>query len=174
MIADLPSTGLLILRVFIGLVFAAHGAQKLFGWFGGRGLVGFAGWLHSLGLRPARLWAWIAALVETVSGLLLCLGVLTPVVAGLLVCDLLMAIAKVHWRNGFWNSKQGYEFPSTLIAALFALVLIGPGAIALGPQTVAGFGELGLFAGSLVAGTVGVLIALVTSRRPASQRPQAR
>lgn len=173
MIAGLSDIGLLILRVFVGLVFAAHGVQKLFGWFGGPGLAGFTGWLQSLGLRPARLWAWIAALVETVGGLLLALGVLTPIVAALLICQMLMAIAKAHWRNGFFNSNGGYEFNLTLIAALLTLVFAGPGAYVLGPQTIAQYSEAVLFVGALVVGILVVLIGLVTSLRPAEQQPEA-
>ncbi len=173
MIAGLSDIGLLILRVFVGLVFAAHGVQKLFGWFGGPGLAGFTGWLQSLGLRPARLWAWIAALVETVGGLLLALGVLTPIVGALLISQMLMAIAKAHWRNGFFNSSGGYEFNLTLMATLLALVFAGPGAYALGPQTIAQYSEAVLFVGALVVGILVVLIGLVTSLRPAEQQPEA-
>jgi putative oxidoreductase len=172
MVGDLSDFGLLVLRVFVGLLLAGHGVQKLFGWFGGSGIAGFSGSLGKMGLRLPRLWAWVAALVETLGGLLVALGVLTPVAAGFLISNLVMAIIKVHWRNGFWNTKGGSEFALTLIAALFALALVGPGAYAVGPQTLAGWTAPAIFAGSLLVGMLGVILGLVTGAPPLSRQPQ--
>ena len=92
--------GLLILRLIVGLLLAGHGAQKLFGWFGGNGLSGTAGWLESLGLRPAPFWALIAGLSEVGGGILLALGLLTPLGSLGIMASMLMATIKVHWANG--------------------------------------------------------------------------
>jgi putative oxidoreductase len=119
--------GLLVLRVTLGLVMAGHGAQKLFGWWGGPGLSGFSGWLDSLGMRPARPWAVLAALVEFAGGLAVAVGVVTPIAALVLAGDLLVAILLAHLPNGFWNVAGGYEFPLVLVATFVAISLIGPG-----------------------------------------------
>jgi putative oxidoreductase len=123
------SAGLLILRIVVGLTVAAHGTQKVFGWFEGPGLAGFSGVLDQLGMRPARLWAVVAAIAELAGGLLLALGLFTPI-AGLVVAgDMLVAILTVHLAKGFWNSKGGYEYPLALLASALALSLTGPGAV---------------------------------------------
>lgn len=123
--------GLLLLRLVVGLTLAAHGAQKLFGWFGGPGLGGFSGMLGHLGIRPERPFALVAALAEFAGGLLLALGLLTPVAGLVIAADLLVAIAAVHWTKGFFNQGGGYEFPLTLMAAGVAVALIGPGPLSL-------------------------------------------
>lgn len=124
-------TGLLIVRLVIGLIMAAHGAQKLFGWFNGPGLEGFAGGLERLGVRPGRPWAMIAGVVEFGGGLLVAAGLLTPVAALFLAGDLLVAMLTVHITKGFWNSNGGYEYPLALIGGLVALSLIGPGPLSI-------------------------------------------
>jgi putative oxidoreductase len=133
---------LLILRMVVGLVMAGHGSQKLLGWFGGPGLSGFSAMLHRVGLRPSGLWAWISALVETSGGLLLALGLLTPLAAGLLVANPSMAIITVHWRNGFWSANGGFGFPLTLVGGLLAIGLAGPGDYATGLNAIAGLARL--------------------------------
>jgi putative oxidoreductase len=119
--------GLLILRVTLGLVMAGHGAQKLFGWWGGEGIAGFGGWLESMGMRPARAWAVLAALIEFVGGLAVAVGLVTPIAALLLAGTLLVAILLAHLPNGFWNASGGYEYPLVLVASLVAISLTGPG-----------------------------------------------
>ncbi|HET7376770.1 MAG TPA: DoxX family protein [Anaerolineae bacterium] len=161
----LPQIGLLILRVTIGLLFAAHGAQKLFGWFGGSGIDGHANLLASMGLQPSRLWAAINALAEFGGGLLMVLGILTPVAAAVLIAAMVMAIIKVHWPRGFWNKDGGYEFPLTLIAATMMIGLAGPGAGALNPAVFAKLPQLQLFEVSLVISLIGVAIGLITGLR---------
>src|SRR5205823_5009953 len=101
--------GLLILRVVVGALFIGHGTQKLFGWFEGHGLEGTAGFMHSLGYRPGKRYAAIGGLAEAGGGLLLVLGLLTPLAAVLIVGMMLNAILSVHLENGVWATNGGYE-----------------------------------------------------------------
>jgi putative oxidoreductase len=118
---------MLVLHVVIGVVFFAHGTQKIFGWFGGYGIEATAGFFENIGLRPARLHAWAAALGETIGGLLLALGLLTPIGSALIIAVMTTAIITVHGTKGFFNTDGGYEFNLTLMAAAFALAGVGPG-----------------------------------------------
>src|SRR5918911_488169 len=93
---------LLIIRVVVGLLFVGHGTQKLFGWFGGHGLTGTPGFFESLRLKPRRHMALAAGLNEAVGGLLLALGLFTPVGAALIIATMVVAIAAVHYANGPW------------------------------------------------------------------------
>jgi putative oxidoreductase len=120
------SFGLLFLRVVVGLVFFAHGAQKLFGWWGGPGITGTRGWLGSMGFRMPGVMATLVALAET-SGLLFALGFLTPLAAVMMTSAMVVAIGSVHWRKGFWNMEQGYEFNLVLLAVAVAVAATGPG-----------------------------------------------
>jgi putative oxidoreductase len=124
------SYGLLFLRVVIGLVFFAHGAQKLLGWFGGTGLKGTRGWLASMNFRMPAVMALMVASAES-SGLLFALGLLTPFAALLMTSAMFVAIASVHWKNGFFNGSQGFEFNLSLIAAAVAVAATGPGRFSL-------------------------------------------
>jgi len=119
--------GRLIFRVTIGALFMGHGAQKLFGWFGGPGLEGASGFMESLGLKPGRRNAIAGAGTELAGGAMIAAGALTPVAAAGLIGTMLTAIRTVHLPNGFWNSDGGYEFNLALIAGLLALVDGGPG-----------------------------------------------
>src|SRR5829696_1770093 len=94
--------GILLIRVTVGLTLAAHGAQKLFGWFGGNGLAGTAGWLESVGFRPGRVHALMAGSVEVGGGLLLALGVATPLGAALVASVMIVAAVIAHVKNGFF------------------------------------------------------------------------
>ena len=123
--------GLLVLRVLVGLVLAAHGAQKLFGWFGGPGLKGFTGAMATRGLKPAQLWGLLGGLGEFGGGLLIALGLLSPLGSLGAIGAMAMAIALVHWSKGFWSTKGGYEFPLVLFVTSATLGLIGPGAYSL-------------------------------------------
>src|SRR3989442_6060473 len=93
--------GLLILRVVVGLTLAAHGAQKLFGWFGGSGMNGWAQMVEKLRIRPARPWAWVAALAEFGGGLLFALRLLSPLGSLPIAGSMPVAIATVHPAKGF-------------------------------------------------------------------------
>lgn len=123
--------GLLLLRIIGGLTIAGHGAQKLFGWFGGPGLTKQVAGFHSQGLRPGWLWSALVVLGELGGGLALVFGFLTPLGAAGVFAAMLMAILKVHWKNGFWNSKRGIEFPLSLLAIASAIGFTGPGTLAL-------------------------------------------
>jgi putative oxidoreductase len=119
--------GLTALRATVGAVFFAHGAQKLFGWFGGPGLEGAAKGFDALGLRPGRRNALIAGASEVGGGALLATGFLTPLAAAAMIGVQNEAIRTVHWEKGFFVAEGGYEFNLTLIAAVLALAETGPG-----------------------------------------------
>jgi len=123
--------GLLILRLVIGVILAAHGAQKLFGWFGGPGMTGWTGAMNRMRIRPATPWAWMSALAEFAGGIGLALGLLFPLPNAAIAGSMLVAIALVHLPKGFFTSKGGYEFNLALIGAVAALALTGPGAYSL-------------------------------------------
>src|SRR5947208_7622648 len=124
--------GLLALRLALGAVFLAHGAQKGFGAFGGPGFEGAAGFIGSLGFRPARVWAAVAVGAELVAGFLFLLGLLTPVASLLALATMAVAIAKVHGPKGFFIQNGGYEYNLVLIVAALAVAVMGPGALSLG------------------------------------------
>jgi putative oxidoreductase len=121
----------LVLRVPAGLILAAHGAQKLFGWFGGYGLEGTGQWLASIGLEPGYLMALLAGSAEFFGGLALVLGLLTRPAAVVSAFTMLVAIFAVHIGNGLFMSNNGYEFALTLFAVTLALAIQGPGRFAL-------------------------------------------
>jgi putative oxidoreductase len=123
--------GLLILRVIVGLLFAGHAMQKLAGWFGGYGLSGTGGFFESIGLKPGRFMALLAGLSELLGGVLFAVGFLTPIAALLIAGTMLVAIFKVHGKNGLWVTQNGYEYNLVLIVIAVAVALIGPGAFSL-------------------------------------------
>jgi putative oxidoreductase len=125
------NVGLLILRLVAGLILAAHGAQKLFGWFEGPGFTKLTQNNENQGLRPGWLWASLVILGELGGGLSLAFGFLTPLGAAGICGAMLMAIAKVHWKNGFWNSKRGLEFPLSLLGIATSIGIAGPGLYSL-------------------------------------------
>jgi putative oxidoreductase len=120
--------GLTLLRMIVGALFFGHGTQKLFGWFGGHGLDGTAGFFEGkLGLKPGKRHATLAGASEAIGGALLTIGALTPVAAGLITGTMITAIRKVHAPNGPWVTQGGYEYNAVLIAAVLALTADGPG-----------------------------------------------
>jgi len=122
---------LLIVRVWLGVTFIAHGGQKLFGWFGGQGPAGTARYLEEMGIRPGRFWAALAGLGEFGGGVLLTLGLLTPLGALAIIITMVVAIAVAAGRRGFWIEHGGYEYNILIIVVAVALILAGPGALAL-------------------------------------------
>ena len=123
-------TGLLILRLIIGLLLVAHGSQKLFGWFGGYGLQGTGGYLAGLGYRPGVLFALLAGVSEVAGGLSLALGLGVPVGAALLIATMIN-VASGHKLDRFWNHEGGWDFPLVLGAIAASLAFTGGGAYVL-------------------------------------------
>lgn len=121
------SWGPLVLRVVAGIIFAAHGAQKLFGWFGGHGLEGTGQWMASIGLQPGYLMALGAGSAEFFGGIALIIGLLTRPAAVVLAFTMLVAIFAVHFENGLFMSNNGYEFALSLLAMSVALAITGGG-----------------------------------------------
>lgn len=121
----------LALRLAAGIIFAAHGAQKLFGWFGGYGLEGTGQWMASIGLEPGYFMALMAGSAEFFGGLLLIVGLLTRPAAFVLAITMVVAIVTVHLPNGLFMSNNGYEFGLSLLAVSVSLGLSGAGKFAL-------------------------------------------
>jgi putative oxidoreductase len=119
--------GLFVIRVVLGLVFAAHGAQKLFGWFGGYGRAGTGGFLETLGFRPGKLYATAAGLSEFFGGLLFALGFLGAVGPALMLSVMIVAIVTVHRKNGFFVATNGIEHPLIFAGVAVGIALTGPG-----------------------------------------------
>lgn len=120
-----------VLRIPVGLILAAHGAQKLFGWFGGYGLEGTGQWMASIGLEPGYLMALLAGSAEFFGGLALVLGLLTRPAALVSAFTMLVAIFAVHFSHGLFMDNNGYEYALTLFAATLALTIQGGGRFAL-------------------------------------------
>ncbi|MFI8187780.1 DoxX family protein [Streptomyces sp. NPDC085946] len=127
---DRRDLGLLLLRLGTGGVLAAHGAQKLFGWFGGHGIAGTGQFMESVGYAPGRASATAAGLAETGGGTLLALGLATPA-AGAAAAGAMAGAAAVHTPNGFFNQEGGYEYAATLGLAAVGLAVSGPGRLSL-------------------------------------------
>lgn len=123
--------GLLAFRVIVGLVLAAHGAQKLFGWFGGSGFSQTAGYMEKQGFRPGWFWATLATASEFGGGLALALGFLNPLPAVGIVAAMGIAVFHVHWKNGFFAMKGGVEYALVLMLTAGILGLVGPGRYSL-------------------------------------------
>jgi putative oxidoreductase len=123
--------GLFIVRIVAGVLMAAHGAQKLFGWFGGYGLAGTGGYFEKLGFRPGRLFAGAAGVSELTGGLLIALGFLGPAGPALVVAVMIVAAVSVHWRNGLFAASNGIELPLLYGTVAILLVFSGPGRYSL-------------------------------------------
>jgi putative oxidoreductase len=123
--------GLLILRLTTGGLLAGHGSQKLFGWFGGPGLKGTAGWLESMGFEPGTAWATAAGASEFGGGTLTALGLLHPLGPLATMGAMIIAIAKAHWGKPIWASQGGAELPAIDLTIALALTLTGAGRFSL-------------------------------------------
>jgi putative oxidoreductase len=158
--------GVFIVRVVVGLLMAAHGSQKLFGWFGGYGLAGTGGFLEALGFRPGQLFAAAAALSELVGGLLIAFGFLGPVGPALVVAVMIVAAISVHWRHGLFATSNGIELPLLYGTVAVALTLSGPGAYSLdGLFGLTPFWTPAVSWAALLVGIVGGAVNLA-ARRP--------
>jgi putative oxidoreductase len=160
--------GLFLLRITVGLTLAAHGAQKLLGWFGGYGIAGTAGWLESVGFRPGRVHAILAGVTEIGGGLLLAIGLATPLGAAIVASVMIVAGAIVHLKNGFFITGGGVEYNVVLGVAALAIAFTGPGALSIDAL-------LGHADGGVVPGLAALAIAIVgAAGQLASRRlPQA-
>lgn len=124
-----PGYDTLAIRLAAGVIFTAHGAQKLFGWFGGYGLEATASWMESIGLAPGLLMAALAGGAELLGGLLLILGLAVRPAAILLAVTMVVAIVSVHLPNGLFLANNGYEFGLALLASSIALAVRGAGSL---------------------------------------------
>lgn len=122
---------ILVLRLALGFMFAAHGLQKAFGLFGGPGIGGFSEMLSGLGFKSSLIWAYLAAYTELVGGILLAVGFLTRGAASLLLILIVVAAFKVHLRKGFFLSQGGFEYAFIIFSVCLALILLGPGKYAI-------------------------------------------
>jgi len=156
------SLGLLVLRVVVGVLFAGHGAQKLFGAFGGAGPEGTASFFEKAGLRPGRVHAYAAGWAEFGGGLLLALGLLTPFAAAALIGVMTAAVISVHASKGPWVTEGGFEYNLVLVAAAFALAAVGPGSWSLDSALRLDLAGTGWALAALGAGLLGGLGAIVS------------
>jgi putative oxidoreductase len=165
--------GLLMLRVVLGGTLAAHGAQKLFGWFGGPGLSAAGQGFEHLGFAPGRRYAALAGLAEVGAGLLLVLGLLTPAAAAIVFAVMLVAAWTAHRHAGFFAAQGGYEYNVLIATAAISLAFSGPGAWSLDarlPWAIAG-GAWGALA--ILAGLIGAIVPLSGRRQFAREQKAA-
>ncbi len=162
--------GLLVGRLVFGALFAAHGSQKLFGWFRGPGLRGTGEFFESLGFHPGHAFAAAAGLTELTSGLLILLGFLGPVGPALLLSVMTVAIITVHWGNGLLATSNGSELPLLYATAAIGLALAGPGPFSL--DALLGISTSCSWNTTWAVLAVGVIggLANVAARRPAAPR----
>jgi putative oxidoreductase len=170
---SIMSIGLYLLRFTLGLIMAAHGAQKLFGWFGGGGPAGTGASMEKLGFRPGRTHATVVGAAELTAGVLVVLGLFTPLAAAIVIAVMFTAIATVHVRKGFFATNGGYEFNLLLAATALCFAFTGPGVLSF--DYAAGTYWWGIASGlfALFAGIVGGSVALVLRRttRPIETTP---
>src|SRR4051794_17672929 len=164
---------LLVLRIVVGLLFVGHGAQKLFGIWGGHGLAGTAGFFESIGLRPGRIHAPAAGAAEFFGGALLALGLFTPFAAAAIIAVMVAATLAVHLPNGLWVTSQGYEYNLVLGAVAFALAGVGPGKWSLDHAFGLNLDGTGWALAALGAGILGGIGAVLSGRRAAQQAQSA-
>jgi putative oxidoreductase len=168
------SVGLLVIRIVFGLLMAAHGTQKLFGWVGGYGLSGTGEWFTSIGYNPGKTFATAAGLSEFVSGLLVALGFLGPVGPALMISVMLVAIITVHRANGLLATSNGIELPLLYVAVADGLALTGFGKYSVDEK----FGLVSMWTPTMVwivvlIGLVGALGNVAIRKTPPPAAPSA-
>jgi putative oxidoreductase len=171
--------GILFLRAVAGAAMFGHGTQKLFGWFGGHGPRGTAGFFGSLGFRPPLATALAAGLSEA-TGLLFAVGLLTPFAALAIASVMVVAVGSVHWRNGFWATNGGFEYNLLIWSVAVAVAATGPGRFSL-DRALGWDGNLsglwwgvGVLAVSLVAGGIVLASRELAPEQQAADAPLAR
>ena len=160
-------TGLLIGRLVLGLIMAAHGTQKLFGWFGGYGLSATGEFFVQLGFAPGRLFAAAASAGELASGLLVALGFLGPIGPALMISVMIVAAVSVHWEHGLFAASNGIELPLLYAAGALGIALAGPGLYSL--DNLLGLTSLWtpkMISVALAIGVVGGFANLLVRRKP--------
>jgi putative oxidoreductase len=167
------SLGLLVLRVVVGLLFFGHGAQKLFGWFGGHGLSGTGAFFEGMGFPQGKRQAFTAGLFEAAGGLLIALGLVTPFAAAALIAVMTVAVIKVHFQKGVWNTQGGYEYNAVLVAIVFALAGVGAGKWSLDHALSLKVHGTGWALAALGAGILGGLLPLAEARLAAWRHDHA-
>jgi putative oxidoreductase len=173
------SYGLLFLRVIVGLSLSAHGSQKLFGWFGGHGPRGTAGYFGSLGFRPPLAMALVAGMSE-LAGVLFALGLLTPFAALAMASVMVVAVGAVHRPNGFWVMNGGYEYNLAIWTVAAAVAATGPGRFSLDNALgIAGsmsglWWGVGVVVASLAGGALVVALRQVPPDADAADEPLTR
>src|SRR5947209_7945876 len=157
--------GLFIIRALLGLLLFAHGTQKLFGWFGGHGLAGTGGFFEQVGHRPGRMMAAAAGLSEAGGGLLLVLGLLTPLGVAMIIGVMTVASISVHGDNGLWATNNGYELPMTNAVVAAGLGFTGAGSFSV--DHALGLGLSGWVWGlaAIVVGIAGASVQLTRRNR---------
>lgn len=165
--------GLLILQVVIGLLMMGHGAQKLFGWFGGQGLRATADWLASMGLRAPRFWALMAGLAEFGGGLLFALGLFHPIGPLAIIAVMIAATALVHWSHGLWISNGGSEYSLVLTVLALVMGLWQPGAYTLDRVLGIALPQPQTFWVGLIIVLLGLAFALFGRQRRAMATPHS-
>jgi len=159
------SIALLLLRLGVGLTLAGHGVQKLFGWFGGPGLIRLKQGFEKQGFRPVWPWIVLAIVGEVGGGISVALGFLTPLGAAGMLGAMAMATFKSHWKNGFWLNKGGYEYSLMLLIVSIAIGLIGPGNYSLDTLFGINLPQVMLFCVLAVAALLVDAIGILSSRK---------
>ena len=161
---------LALVRVVVGLVIAAHGAQKVLGVWGGPGLAGWTQGVTRMGIRAPVFWAWVSSFSELAGGIAFAFGFFLPPVAAALTIQMGVAIERAHWGKGFWNSKGGIEFPFTLGAVAAISGIADPGAYSLDRALGLPAMGAGVYLVVLVVGTAAYLL---SSRASGAERAKA-
>jgi putative oxidoreductase len=161
---------LLFVRLVVGLGLAAHGVQKLFGWFGGHGIAGTGGFFENIGFRPGRVFAFFAGLAETGGGLLTALGLFGALGPATIVMIMLVAIFSVHLHKGFFITNGGWELNSAYIAGAVAIAYVGSGAYSIDSALGMTFLSSTQSASILMGAAIVLAVVNLLVRRPAPQQ----
>ncbi len=166
--------GIFLVRLFFGLAIAAHGAQKLFGWFGGYGLKGTGGFFEGIGFKPGGLFASAAGISEFLGGLLLVVGLFTPLGAAAVLTAMIVASVSVHLKNGFFVQSNGFELAFLYGAVSMGLIFTGAGSYSLDAELALGLlNAPTVKIGVLVASLIGAGLTLALRKQDKATTPAA-